>query len=186
MNATALYAVAFFLKTEHTPGVGWSGQMMQWLAAIGVVLAVVATGWAVYLRQRVKQLCEAKRELEDHQLEKQLDQFVAAQHREEAVIRVRWTKAGTAAYRVQIENIGDSPAEHVRFHLVSSNGYCPLEPDVMKRLFPVTLSPGEEHVVFALPSRWMNEPFLASVLWQDVDGRDCKASVELDYEYEVS
>src|SRR5688572_16758539 len=113
--------------------------MMPWLAAIGVILAVLATAWAVYLRQRLKQVCEAQRELEDQQLEQQLDQFVAAQHRKGAVIRVRWTKAGTAAYRVQIDNIGDSPAEQVRFHLVSSDGYCPLEPDAMKRLFPVTL-----------------------------------------------
>jgi hypothetical protein len=156
--------------------------MMECLAANGIVLAVLATAWAVYLRQRLKQVCEAQRELEDHQLEQQLDRFVAAQDRKQAEIRVRWTQAGTAAYRVQIENIGDSAAEQMRFHLVSSDGYCPLEPDMMKRLFPVTLSPGEEHVVFALPSRWMNPPFLASVLWQDVDGRERKASVELDYE----
>jgi hypothetical protein len=88
-------------------------------------------------------------------------------------------KAGTAAYRVKLENIGNGPAEQLRFNLWSSNGYCPLEPEVMERLFPVTLTSGEEHTLFALPSRWMTDPFLATVIWKDAAGAEFKDSAAL-------
>ncbi len=156
--------------------------MIQWFTMVAVVIAVLAIALAVHLHYKFARLAAEYHELHGNIVGDQLKAWAEAQNVAPAAIRVSWTRAGTAAYRVTLENIGASSAEQVRFNLMSSNGYCPLEPDVIARLFPVTLAVGQEHTIFALPSRWMSDPFQATVIWQAADGSQLTHTADLFYE----
>jgi hypothetical protein len=155
--------------------------MLAWLTIATSAGALLALIWALRLRQQLARLRAEHEHAQDHQLAHHLQNLTASQQPAEAVIRVTWTKAGTAAYKVRIENIGGETASAVTFHLESSNGYSPLEPDAMQRLFPITLRTGDDLVLSALTSRWMTDPFHATVIWTNLDGAQHKQVFELHY-----
>ena len=158
--------------------------MMPWFAVVAalVVITVAALVWGIQQHRKLARLSVMYQELFSTQVKQPLIAWQETRETDPAEIKVSWIRSGTAAYRVTLENVGPVAAEELQFNLMSSNGYCPLEPEMMSRLFPVRLGAGEKYTLFALPSRWMTDPFWATLMWQDAAGNRYNANSPLVYE----